>query len=108
MLEAGVRCCGASKTGLAPWPKSKGEALQLADESVVAILRQVSDLDILGVRRYLSLESYVITDMSSLWADLEAGPSSRGMVPELWGSGAGCGPPSPGRWGRGGPGPGES
>ena len=21
----------------------------------------------------------------------------------LWGSGAGCGPPSPGRWGRGGP-----
>lgn len=53
----------------------KEEALQLADESVVAILWQVSDLDILGVHRYLSLESYVITDMSSLWADLEAGPS---------------------------------
>lgn len=73
--RGGGRCCGASKTGLAPWPKSKGEALQLADESVVAILWQLSDLDILGVRRYLSLESYVITDMSSLWADLEAGPS---------------------------------
>ncbi|KAB0337849.1 hypothetical protein FD755_025444, partial [Muntiacus reevesi] len=64
----------------------KGEALQLADESVAAILWQVSDLDILGVRRYLSLESYAITDVSSLWADLKAGPSSRGTVPQSCGA----------------------
>ncbi|KAM9669147.1 uncharacterized protein CXorf49 homolog [Dama dama] len=61
----------------------KGEALQLADESVAAILWQVSDLDILGVRRYLSLESYVITDVSSLWADLEVGGAEAGRA---WGN----------------------
>lgn len=63
----------------------KGDALQLADESVAAILRQLSGLDVLGVSRYLSPQSYVITDESSLWADLEAGPSGRGTVPQ------GCG-----------------
>ena len=58
-----------------------GYAVQLSDESVAAILRQLSDLDVLGFSRYLSLESYAITDETSLWADLEAGPSGRGTVP---------------------------
>lgn len=52
----------------------KRDALQLADESVAAILWQLSNLDVLGFSRYLSLESYVITDKTSLWTDLEAGP----------------------------------
>ena len=64
----------------------KEDALQLADESVAAILRQLSDLDILGVRRHLSLESYAITAVSSLWADLEVGPSHQGTVPQCCGA----------------------
>ena len=53
----------------------KGDALPLADESVAAILQQLSDLDVLGFSRYLSLESYAITDETSLWVNLKAGPS---------------------------------
>ena len=81
---------GASAVGLQDWLGSladdKEDALHLADESVVAILWQLSDLDILSVRRHLSLGSYAITDVSSLWADLEAGPSCRGMVPQKCGA----------------------
>ena len=58
-----------------------GYAVQLSDESVAAILRQLSDLDVLGFSRYLSLESYAITDETSLWVNLKAGPSGRGTVP---------------------------
>ena len=76
--------------GLQDWLGSladdKEDALHLADESVVAILWQLSDLDILSVRRHLSLGSYAITDVSSLWADLEAGPSHQGMVPQCCGA----------------------
>ena len=43
------------------WPGSpaddKGDALELADETVAAILQQLSDLDVLGVVRYPSPES---------------------------------------------------
>ncbi|XP_055294297.1 uncharacterized protein LOC129564377 isoform X2 [Moschus berezovskii] len=53
-------------------------------------------LDVLGIRRYLSPESYAITDVSSLWADIEADPAVEAQSSRLWGSGAGCCRPSPG------------
>ncbi|CAI9180686.1 unnamed protein product [Rangifer tarandus platyrhynchus] len=87
VLEAG----GAGAVGLRrpawfPGRKTKGTPCSWLTSRWRAFLRQLSDLDILGVRRYLSLESYVITDVSSLWADLEAGPSGRGTVPQSCGA----------------------
>ncbi|KAB0345663.1 hypothetical protein FD754_022589 [Muntiacus muntjak] len=58
----------------------KGDALQLTDESVAAILRQLSDLDMLAISRYPYLESYVVGEVFILWADLEAGPGGRGAA----------------------------
>ena len=49
----------------------QGDALQLADESVAAILQQLANLNVLGTRRYLSQESYMVGELSALW-DLEA------------------------------------
>ncbi|XP_055294298.1 uncharacterized protein CXorf49 homolog isoform X3 [Moschus berezovskii] len=78
-------------------PQGPGLASELADESVAAVLRQLSGiLDVLGIRRYLSPESYAITDVSSLWADIEADPAVEAQSSRLWGSGAGCCRPSPG------------
>lgn len=58
----------------------KGDALQLTDESVAAILRQLSDLDVLAVSRYPYPESYTVSEVSILWADLETGPGGRGAT----------------------------
>ncbi|XP_043314173.1 uncharacterized protein CXorf49 homolog isoform X4 [Cervus canadensis] len=62
------------------WPGSpaddQGDALQLADESVAAILQQLADLSMLGTRRCLFQESYPVSEVSGLW-DLEANPTSQ-------------------------------
>ncbi|XP_060993297.1 uncharacterized protein CXorf49 homolog [Dama dama] len=55
----------------------QGDALQLADESLAAILQQLTDLNMQGTRRYLSQESYAVGEVSAL-RDLEARPRSRG------------------------------
>ncbi|XP_055249723.1 uncharacterized protein CXorf49 homolog isoform X1 [Moschus berezovskii] len=71
-------------------PQGPGLGSELADESEAAVLRQLSGiLDVLGIRRYLSPESYAITDVSSLWADIEADPaveaqSSRFVGQRCW------------------------
>ncbi|KAB0339265.1 hypothetical protein FD755_025008, partial [Muntiacus reevesi] len=54
----------------------QGDTLQLADESVAAILQQLADLSILGTRRCLFQESYAVSEVSALW-DLEVHPTSR-------------------------------
>ncbi|KAF4026990.1 hypothetical protein G4228_019072 [Cervus hanglu yarkandensis] len=46
----------------------KGDALQLTDESVAAILWQLSDLDVLAVSRYPYPESYAVGEVFILWA----------------------------------------
>ena len=56
----------------------KGDILQLTDESVAAILRQLSDLDMLAISRYLYPESYAVGEVSILWADLDTDPRGRG------------------------------
>ncbi|XP_060993299.1 uncharacterized protein CXorf49 homolog [Dama dama] len=62
----------------------QGDALQLADKSVAAILQQLTDLNVLGTRRYLFQESYAVGEVSALW-DLEACPPSRGGAPQRCG-----------------------
>ncbi|XP_065772843.1 uncharacterized protein CXorf49 homolog [Muntiacus reevesi] len=54
----------------------QGDTLQLADESVAAILQQLADLSMLGTRRCLFQESYAVSEVSALW-DLEVRPTSR-------------------------------
>ncbi|XP_061264769.1 uncharacterized protein CXorf49 homolog [Bos javanicus] len=56
-------------------------AVQLSDESVAAILRQLADLDLLGIRRHMSPESHGVGDVSPL-RDVEARPGSRRGRPE--------------------------
>uniref|UniRef100_A0A4X1SU52 Uncharacterized protein n=1 Tax=Sus scrofa TaxID=9823 RepID=A0A4X1SU52_PIG len=66
----------------------KGVALDLANESAAAILRQLADLDVLGVRRSPSPESCApaaAAEVSAVWAGLEAGAGSGGA------SAQGCG-----------------
>ena len=54
-----------------------GVALQLADESVAAVLQQLADLSMQGTCSYLFQESYVVSEVSA-FGDLEACPRSRG------------------------------
>uniref|UniRef100_A0A4W2GZ77 Uncharacterized protein n=1 Tax=Bos indicus x Bos taurus TaxID=30522 RepID=A0A4W2GZ77_BOBOX len=64
-----------------------GYVVQLSDESVAAILRQLADLDLLGIRRHMSPESYGVGDVSPLW-DIEACPGSRGAAAQRCGEAA--------------------
>ncbi|KAM7225523.1 hypothetical protein CapIbe_023500 [Capra ibex] len=57
-----------------------GYAVQLSDESVAAILQQLADLDLLGIRRHMSPERYAVGEVSAL-RDLEASPSTRARPP---------------------------
>ena len=54
---------------------------------MAAILQYLSDLDIVGIRTYLSPESYAITEVPILWADLKGGPSKVCMAAESCGEG---------------------
>lgn len=54
---------------------------------MAAILQYLSDLDIVGIRTYLSPESYAITEVPILWADLKGGPSNLCMAAESCGEG---------------------
>ncbi|XP_043752835.1 uncharacterized protein CXorf49 homolog [Cervus elaphus] len=65
----------------------QGDALQLADESVAAILQQLADLNVLGTCGYLSQESYAVGEVSAL-RDLEARPRSRGSATQRCGEAA--------------------
>ncbi|XP_065772850.1 uncharacterized protein CXorf49 homolog [Muntiacus reevesi] len=65
----------------------QGDALQLADESVAAILQQLANLNLLGTRGYLSQESYVVGEVSALW-NLEVRPRSRGSATQRCGEAA--------------------
>ena len=84
----------------------QGDALQLADESVAAIMQQLAYLNMLGISRYLSQDSYAVGEVSALW-DLEARPCHRGGAAQRCGEAAqaeagplGVGGPKPGRaWG---------
>ncbi|XP_065772140.1 uncharacterized protein CXorf49 homolog [Muntiacus reevesi] len=67
--------------------KDQGDTLQLADESVAAILQQLADLSMLGTRRCLFQESYAVGEVSALW-DLEARPRSRGGAAQRCGEAA--------------------
>ncbi|CAI9180692.1 unnamed protein product [Rangifer tarandus platyrhynchus] len=62
----------------------QGDALQLADKSVAAILQQLTDLNLLDTRRYLSQESYTVGEVAAFW-DLKACPPSRGGAPQRCG-----------------------
>ena len=77
MMEAG----GPVLRGSEGWPGSladeQGDALQLADKSVVGILQQLTNLNVLGTRRYLFQESYAVGEVSAFWA-LKACTPSRG------------------------------
>ena len=54
---------------------------------MAAILQQLSDLDVLGICTYLSPESYAVTEVPILWADLKGGPSNLCMAAESYGEG---------------------
>ena len=56
----------------------QGDALQLADKSVVAILQQLTDLNVLGTHRYLFQESYTVGEVSAFWALKACSPSPGG------------------------------
>uniref|UniRef100_A0AC11E4Y5 Uncharacterized protein n=1 Tax=Ovis aries TaxID=9940 RepID=A0AC11E4Y5_SHEEP len=64
-----------------------GYAVQLSDESVAAILQQLADLDLLGIRRHMSPERYAVGEVSAL-RDLEARPSTRGAAAQRCGEAA--------------------
>ncbi|XP_057393650.1 uncharacterized protein CXorf49 homolog [Balaenoptera acutorostrata] len=93
MLEAG---------GPVPWgpegrPGSpaddKRDLLDLDEESAAAILLQLAEWDVLGVRRHPSLESCAAFEVSAAWAGLEAGPGGRGAPDQSCGEA----PPAPAR-----------
>ena len=65
----------------------QGDALLLADESVVAILQQLANLNVLGTHGYLSQESYVVGKVSAL-REREARPRSRGSATQRCGGAA--------------------
>ncbi|XP_065772849.1 uncharacterized protein CXorf49 homolog [Muntiacus reevesi] len=85
----------------------QGDALQLADESMAAILQQMAYLNVLGISRYLPQESYAVGEVSDLW-DLEERPCHRGGAAHKCGEAAqaeagpnGVGRPKAGRaWGN--------
>ncbi|XP_068818093.1 uncharacterized protein CXorf49 homolog [Capricornis sumatraensis] len=64
-----------------------GYAVQLSDESLAAILQQLADLDLLGIRRHMSPERYAVGEVSAL-RDLEARPSTRGAAAQRCGKAA--------------------
>ena len=64
--------------------EEQGDALQL---SVVAILQQLTDRNVLGTRRYLFQESYAVGEVSAFWA-LKECPPSRGGSPQRCGESA--------------------
>nr|XP_019603465.1 PREDICTED: uncharacterized protein CXorf49 homolog [Rhinolophus sinicus] len=55
----------------------------LADEAATAVLQQLTDRDVLGVRRNPSPES-CSTEVSTVWVDLDPGPSRRGVRAQSW------------------------
>ena len=71
------------------WPGSpaddKGDALELADETVVAILQQLSDLDVLGVVRYPSPESYAVGEVSACGLTSRRVPAVEARPPRVVG-----------------------
>uniref|UniRef100_A0A8C0DTP1 Uncharacterized protein n=1 Tax=Balaenoptera musculus TaxID=9771 RepID=A0A8C0DTP1_BALMU len=91
MLEAG---------GPVPWgpegrPGSPADDTRdlLDEESAAAILLQLAEWDVLGVRRHPSLESCAAFEVSAVWAGLEAGPGGRGAPAQSCGEA----PPAPAR-----------
>ncbi|XP_065772138.1 uncharacterized protein CXorf49 homolog [Muntiacus reevesi] len=88
VLEAGEPVLQGRERRPGSLADDQGDALQLADESVAAILQQLADLnDVLGTRRYLSQESYAVGEVSAL-RDLEARPRSRGGAAQRCGEAA--------------------
>lgn len=62
----------------------QGQVLSyLANEAAAAVLQQLTDRDVLGVRRNPSPES-CSTEVSTVWVDLEPGPSRRGVRAQSW------------------------
>ncbi|KAM9669148.1 uncharacterized protein CXorf49 homolog [Dama dama] len=87
LLEAGERVLWG-REGRSGFPADdQGDALQLADESLAAILQQLAFLNVLGISRYLSQESYAVSEVSAVW-DLEAGPCHQGGASQRCGEAA--------------------
>ncbi|KAB0338629.1 hypothetical protein FD755_025199, partial [Muntiacus reevesi] len=87
VLEAGGPVLQGRERRPGSLADDQGDALQLADESVAAILQQLADLNVLGTRRYLSQESYAVGEVSAL-RDLEVRPCSRGGAAQRCGEAA--------------------
>ena len=64
-----------------------GYALQLSDESLQAIVRQLADLDLRGILRHMSPESQAVGHVSAL-LDVEACLGSRGAAAQRCGEAA--------------------
>ena len=71
------------------WPGSpaddKGDTLELADEMVAAMLRHLSDLDVLGVGRYPSPESYAVGEVSACGLTSRRVPAVEARPPRVVG-----------------------
>ncbi|KAF4008709.1 hypothetical protein G4228_020499 [Cervus hanglu yarkandensis] len=65
----------------------QGDALQLDDKSVATNLHHLTDLNVLGTRKYLFQESYAVGQVSAFW-DFKACPPSRGGAPQRCGEAA--------------------
>ena len=87
VLEAGGQVLWGCEGQPGSAADDQGDALQVVDESVAAILQQLADLNVLGTRRYLSQESYAVGEVSGL-RDLEARPRSRGGAAQRCGEAA--------------------
>ncbi|XP_043752837.1 uncharacterized protein CXorf49 homolog [Cervus elaphus] len=87
LLEAGGRVLWGREGRFGFPADDQGDALQLADESVAAILQQLAFLNVLGISRYLSQESYVVGEVSAVW-DLEARPCHQGRAAQRCGEAA--------------------
>ena len=87
VLEAGGPVMRGGEGRPGSLAEEQGDALQLADKSVVAILQQLTDLNVLGNRRYLFQESYAVGEVSAFWA-FKACPPSRGGSPQRCGESA--------------------
>ncbi|KAB0337330.1 hypothetical protein FD754_025248, partial [Muntiacus muntjak] len=90
VLEAGGSVLWGRERRPGSLADDQGDALQLADESVAAILQQLTDLSVLNTRRYLSQESYVVGEVSAFW-DFKACPPSQGGAPQRCGETAQAG-----------------
>ncbi|XP_065772842.1 uncharacterized protein CXorf49 homolog [Muntiacus reevesi] len=90
VLEAGGSVLWGRERRPGSLADDQGDALQLADESVAAILQQLTDLSVLNTRRYLFQESNVVGEVSAFW-DFKACPPSRGGAPQRCGEAAQAG-----------------